>query len=115
MAYAFPGLVVLLLFELTRQEPFLSGMTWINAIGQGAMNQRTGRTIARRQGNTSAVHRHRCAAGFQSSLSPLGVNRYRGIQRQFRPMSVCFESESKIRDLPYGAMSLCGLMVLPGA
>src|SRR6476660_3959665 len=47
MAYAFPGLVVLLLFELTRQEPFLSGMTWINAIGQGAMNQRTGRTRLR--------------------------------------------------------------------
>ena len=44
MAYAFPGLVVLLLLELTRQEPFSSGMTWINAIGQGAMNQRTGRT-----------------------------------------------------------------------
>jgi hypothetical protein len=44
MAYAFPGLVVLLLFELTGQEPFLSGMTWINAIGQGAVNQRTGRT-----------------------------------------------------------------------
>jgi hypothetical protein len=42
MAYAFPGLVVLLLFELTGLEPFLSGMTWINAIGQGAMNQRAG-------------------------------------------------------------------------
>jgi hypothetical protein len=41
MAYAFPGLVVLLLLELTRQEPFLSDMIWFNAIGQGAMNQRT--------------------------------------------------------------------------
>jgi hypothetical protein len=28
-------------------------MTWTNAIGHGAMNQRTGRT-RRRQGNTSA-------------------------------------------------------------